>query len=71
MKFSYNWLKELTKTKLAPQKLAELLTMHTFEINEVKKKRKDWLIDIDVSPNRMPDCACHIGVARECVQLTN
>ncbi|PIP24949.1 MAG: phenylalanine--tRNA ligase subunit beta [Candidatus Nealsonbacteria bacterium CG23_combo_of_CG06-09_8_20_14_all_36_12] len=70
MKFSYNWLKELTKTKFSPQKLAELLTLHSFEINEVKKVDKDYLVDIDVLPNRMPDCASHIGIARETTAIT-
>ena len=35
MKYSYNWLKELSGTKLAPEKLADLLTMHSFELEEL------------------------------------
>ena len=37
MKYSYNWLKELSKTKLSPEKLADLLTMHAFEVESVEK----------------------------------
>ena len=37
MKYSYNWLKELSDTKLSPEKMAELLTMHSFEVEGVEK----------------------------------
>lgn len=66
MKFSYNWLQSFFSKKLPlPEKLAELLMMHSFEVEEVKKVGNDFVIDIDVLPNRMPDCASHIGIARE------
>lgn len=35
MKFSYNWLKELSETKKSPQELAEFLTLRAFEVEEV------------------------------------
>jgi phenylalanyl-tRNA synthetase beta chain len=35
MKYSYNWLKELSGTKLPPEKLADLLMMHSFELEEI------------------------------------
>ena len=39
MLFSYNWLQSLIKEKLPkPKKLAELLTMHSFEVEEVKRR---------------------------------
>jgi phenylalanyl-tRNA synthetase beta chain len=66
MIFSYNWLQIFFSKKLpSPQKLCELLTMHIFEIDGLCKKKDDWLIDIDVLPNRMPDSASHWGIARE------
>ncbi|MFA5961890.1 MAG: phenylalanine--tRNA ligase subunit beta [Parcubacteria group bacterium] len=37
MKYSFNWLKELSQTKLSPEKAAELLTMHSFEIEGLEK----------------------------------
>ncbi|HLM83664.1 MAG TPA: phenylalanine--tRNA ligase subunit beta [Candidatus Bathyarchaeia archaeon] len=37
MKYSYNWLKELSGTKLSPEKLADLLTMHSFELEDIQK----------------------------------
>lgn len=66
MIFSYNWLRSFFNKKLPkPEELAEILTMHSFEVEEVKKAGKDWLLDIDVLPNRGPDCLSHIGIARE------
>jgi phenylalanyl-tRNA synthetase beta chain len=69
MKFSYNWLKEYLPELPRPEKLAEILTFHSFEVEEVKKVGKDWLLDIDILPNRAPDCLSHIGLARECAAL--
>ena len=37
MKFSYNWLIEYLKKPPAPEKIAELLMLHAFEVEEVKK----------------------------------
>jgi len=71
MKFSYNWLQSLISGKLPkPEKLAELLTMHSFEIAELKKMGSDYLIDIDVLPNRAGDCFSHLGIAKEAAILT-
>src|SRR4030042_3648198 len=36
MKFSYNWLQDLTKTNVMPEKLAEILTFHSFEVESVE-----------------------------------
>ncbi len=54
-----------------PKELAELLTMHSFEVEEVEKEKNDWLLDIDVLPNRGPDCFSHLGVAREISAILN
>jgi len=70
MIFSYNWLQSFFKEELpAPEKLAELLTMHSFEVEGVEKGGGDWILDIDILPNRARDCLSHIGVARECAAL--
>jgi phenylalanyl-tRNA synthetase beta chain len=42
MKYSYNWLKELSGTKLSPEKAAELLTMHSFEIEGLEKNNNNF-----------------------------
>lgn len=72
MLISYNWLKDYLKGRLPKaEKLAELLTLHSFEIEEVKKLGKDWLLDVDILPNRAHDCLSFIGVAREVAAITN
>ena len=35
MKISYNWLKEYVDINLTPEKLAEVLTMHSFEVENI------------------------------------
>ncbi|MFH1841532.1 MAG: phenylalanine--tRNA ligase subunit beta [Candidatus Nealsonbacteria bacterium] len=71
MVFSYNWLKEYIKGKLpGPEKLAELLAFHAFEVEEVKKSGKDFILDIDILPDRAPDCFSHFGIAREIAAIT-
>jgi len=65
MKFSFNWLQSFFDKKLPkPEKLAEILTMHCFEVEKVEKIGKDFVLDIDVLPNRT-DCYSHLGIARE------
>lgn len=66
MKFSYNLLQEYFKEKLPePEKLAELLTMHSFEVEGVEKIGGDYILNIDILPNRMHDCGGHFWLARE------
>jgi phenylalanyl-tRNA synthetase beta chain len=71
MLFSYNWLKEYIQGEMpSPEKLEELLTMHSFEIEEVKRKGSDYIFDIDVLPNRAHDALSHTGMAREICAIT-
>lgn len=70
MLFSCNWLQSFFKTRIPePKKLAKLLTMHSFEVEELKKVESDWTLDIDIMPNR-PDCFSHLGIAREISAIT-
>jgi len=72
MIFSYNWLRSFFSKKLPkPKKLAEVLTMAAFEVTRVEKSGKDFILDIDVLPNRAPDCFSHFGIAREIAVLLN
>ncbi len=41
------------------------MTLHFAEAEEVKKGGKDFILDIDIRPNRAGDCFSHIGIARE------
>jgi len=43
MKYSYNWLKELSDTKLSQDIVRELLTMHSLEIEGMEEKK--WNFD--------------------------
>jgi len=40
MKISYNWLKEYVDINIAPEKLAELFTMHSFEVESLTVQGK-------------------------------
>jgi phenylalanyl-tRNA synthetase beta chain len=72
MIFSYNFLQSFFSKKLPkPQKIAELLNMHSFEVEEIKRAGKDFALNIDVLPNRAGDCFSHLGIARECAVLAN
>lgn len=66
MKFSYNWLNSFFKKDLPkPNKLADKLMMHFFEVEDIKDLSGDTVIDIDVLPNRAADCFSHLGIAKE------
>jgi len=45
--------------------------MHSFENESVEKKKNDWILNIDVLPDRGGDCFSHLGVARECAAVLN
>ena len=64
MFISYNWLRELTDTKLSPLELRERLTMVGLAIDAVEETEGDSVLDVEVPSNR-PDCLSHIGIARE------
>lgn len=64
MKFSYEWIKELSGTSLSPQAAAELLSAKAFEVESIE----DDVMDIKILPNR-PDCLSHLGIARELCAL--
>ena len=58
------------------EKLAEVLTMHSFEVKGIKpitlpSGMNDIILDIDVLPNRAHDCFSHRGIAKEISALFN
>ena len=63
MKFSYEWIKELSESSLSAEEAAALLNAKSFETIA-----HDDILDIDVLPNR-PDCLSHLGVARDLCAL--
>ena len=42
MKYSFDWLKELSDTKLSAEKAADLLTMHSFELEGLEKSGQEF-----------------------------
>jgi len=64
MLISYNWLRELTDTKLEPQELRERLTMVGLAIDAIEIQESDSVLDVEVPSNR-PDCLSHVGIGRE------
>lgn len=71
MKISYNWLQSYFTDKLPePAALGDLLTMHSFEVEEIIPAGSDTVLNIDVLPNRGHDCLCHYGVAKEVSAVT-
>ncbi|HET8575050.1 MAG TPA: phenylalanine--tRNA ligase beta subunit-related protein [Candidatus Paceibacterota bacterium] len=66
MLFSYRWLQEHFDDPLPnPQELADYLTLHSFEVESVAEEKDDFVLDIDILPNRSSDCLSHEGVAKE------
>lgn len=70
MNVSYNWIKTFFDKPLPqPKELAEILTMHSFENESLEKKGQDYILGIDVLPDRAGDCLSHIGIAKECAAI--
>jgi len=70
MLISREWLKTYFKKDIPDGKiLADTLMRHSFEIEGTKRKGKDFIIDVDVLPNRAHDCLSHKGIAYEIAGL--
>ena len=66
MKINYSWLQSYFDEKLpVPEKLAELLTMHSQEVEGVEEKDGDYIFDIKVLPNRNYDFVDYQGAIRD------
>ena len=72
MKVSYNWLNEFLNGK-APkvEKLAELLDMHSMEVESIEKVGNDFVVDAKATPNLNHSCLCHRGIAREIATIAD
>ncbi|MEK7560832.1 MAG: phenylalanine--tRNA ligase subunit beta [Patescibacteria group bacterium] len=70
MKFSYNWLQELTGWRGTPEKLADFLTRGVFEVESIAKVGRDWALDTKILPNRVADASGHAGLVREILALS-
>ena len=70
MLISYEWLKELTETRLEPLEVRERLTMVGLPIDAVDEHDGVAVLDVEVPSNR-PDCLSHVGIAREVTVIEN
>lgn len=61
MKFSYDILAKLVPAAPPLEKLAELISVHLFEVESAR----DGVLDVKILPNRYSDAACYFGLARE------
>jgi len=72
MKASYNKIQEYFSKKLPePRKLAELLTYHSYEVENIEEIDGDYIFNIDILPNRAGDSSSDGGVARELSAILN
>ena len=73
MLYSYNWLKWYIPEALDPEKLADVLTYHLAEVENVEHRvfnnEEDLIFDIKILPNRAHDLLSHQGLARELASL--
>lgn len=72
MRANYNKLQEYFEEKLPePNKLAKLLTFHSYEVESTVKSDNDYIFDIDILPNRAKDSFDEGGVAKELSAILN
>ena len=68
MKISRAWLQKYFDEPLPDANaLADALTFHAFEIEEIAGD----MMDVKVLPNRAADCLCHRGIAKELSAILN
>ncbi len=72
MLISYNWLQKYFDAKLPKaSNIADKIIFHAFEVEEVIEKDGDWLMEVNILPDRAHDCLCHYGIAKEISALFN
>ncbi len=70
MLFSYNWLQNYIEGGLPPiEELSNKLSLRSFEVEAYKQFGDDFMLEVEITPNRAGDCASHIGLARECAAI--
>ena len=69
MKVPLEWLKAYVAIRLAPEALAERLTMAGLEVTGIEQGPSGPVFDLEITPNRA-DCLSIIGVAREVAAIT-
>ncbi len=70
MKVLLSWLKDFVAIDVSIGELSDRLTMAGFEVTATERVEDDYILDIEVTPNRS-DCFSVIGIARECALTLN
>lgn len=66
MLVSYNWLnKYFDNTLPAPNEVAEALTFHAWEIDDIKQVGDDTVLDVKVLPDKAMWALSHRGIAKD------
>lgn len=72
MKVSYNWLNKYFDKKLpTPEEVAEALTFHAWEIEEIEKIGDDTVLDVKVLPDKAMWGLSHRGIAKDLATILN
>ncbi|MBO8158607.1 phenylalanine--tRNA ligase subunit beta [Thermosyntropha sp.] len=69
MGVSVKWLKYYVDFEMSAEELAYKLTMAGIAVEGIEKKEDDWILELDLTPNR-GDCLGMINLAREVAALT-
>lgn len=76
MKFSHNWLKEYVDIKQTPEELAEILTMHSFEVDGLEKPDKGLekvivgkILEVKKHPNADRLSVATVNIGKEVLQI--
>ncbi|EKE25692.1 MAG: hypothetical protein ACD_5C00071G0002 [uncultured bacterium] len=76
MKYSYNWLKELSGSKKSAEEIAEEITMHSFEVEEIEKDdlKLDGVVvgeilEIEKHPNADKLQVTKVNTGKEILQI--
>lgn len=64
MRAPLEWIKEFVEITIAPEEIAERLTMIGLEVEGIESIDEDKVFEVSVTPNR-PDCLSILGIARE------
>ncbi|HAR99794.1 MAG: Phenylalanine-tRNA ligase beta subunit [Candidatus Moranbacteria bacterium GW2011_GWC2_37_73] len=76
MKYSYNWLKELSDTKKTAAEIANLITLHSFEVESVEKVGSDFagvvvgeILEISKHPNADKLQLTKVNIGKEVLDI--
>ncbi len=65
MLISYNWIKKYVHELPEPKELADILTFRLCEVEDLEERNGDFILNLNILPDRAHDLLSHKGVARE------